>query len=225
MDVLQIDVLRRNLEWASQAVNDRVARGEITDEDGKKLLQESAQKLLHAVKIEKINPVEAWQYGDVFRTAKDWELARVAYKIAIRYASKSKNEDRRINDTLRLAEAEANLGQVEKAIELARQTFLSRPQEKAPILLSVLYEIVPGGRGKGHDAEFAKLLEDAVLEHEQVIVNPDTEAGKAFLAARNFHLMRAWDMIVKLYRDAGLHEEADKARARGSENMATHPRV
>lgn len=223
--VMQIDVLRRNLSWASQAVNERVAKGEITDEQGKELLAESAQRLLAGVKIDKINPVEAWEYGDVFRTAKDWKLAFAAYTVAVGQAEKSKNEDRRVNDTLRLAEAEANLGKLVEAVETARKTFNAKPQGKAPILLGVLYEIVPGGEGKGKDAELAKLLEEAISQHEAVVVNSESESGRAFLMARPHHLIKAWGKVVDLYRAAGLQQEAEAAAERGSKRLVTHERV
>jgi tetratricopeptide (TPR) repeat protein len=225
VSVLQIDVLKRNLQWISDAVNERVAKGEITDAQGRKLLAERAQKLLHSVKIDRLNPVEAFEYGEVFRAAKDWELAEQGYTIAVRWARKSKNEDRRINDTLRLAEAKAYRGKVDEAIALSRSTFDSKNEDKAPILLSVLYEIVPGGESKGKDAELAKLTEDAIGQEELVIVNATTNAGKAFLSARPFHLMKAWDKVASLYRNAGLPDEADKAWQRGSEHMAGHQRV
>lgn len=225
VDVIQIEVLRRNLNWASQAVNERVEQGEISDEEGKKLLADSARRLLAKVKIDKINPAEAWEYGDIFRTAKEWELAMRAFNVAVDFARKMKDEDRRVNDTLRLAEAMGRLDKVDEAIKTVRLTFDTIPTCKAPILLAVLYEVVPACEDKKKDTELAKLLEEAVFQHEQVVVDPNSEPGKAFMMAKMHHLRNAWEKVVRLYRDAGEEDQARQAFERGLQNLASHPRV
>ncbi len=223
--VLQIDVLQRNLRQASQAVNERVANGEITDEEGKKLLAESANKLLGSVDVGKINAVDAWKYGDLFKTAERWEQARQAYELAVATAAKAKNEDRRVNDSLRLALALAHLGKIDEAIEAARKTFVTPPSDKAPILMSVLYEVVPAAEGKGKDAELAALLEDAIQQHEKVIVNPDSDSGRSFLAAKRFHLEAAWEKVTSLLLSVGKRDEALEAAKRAKQFLANKQRL
>lgn len=210
---VRIEVIERNLRATSRAINERVARGEITDEKGREILAQTAEKLLRSVRLEKISPDSAWRYGDVYRAAGRWREARQAYEVALARAKQAKNEDRRVNDALRLAQACAQLGDVERAIELARSTFDARPVDKAPILMAVLYEIVEAGKGKGKDAELAKLLEDAVAQHQQVIVDPKTDAGRNFLAAKLHHLTRAFETAIALYESAGKRDEAEAARA------------
>lgn len=213
---VHIDVIERNLRYDSRAINERVAQGEISDSRGKKILADSAEKLLSTVKLEKISPQDAWRYGDVFRAANRWEQARSAYEMALEEAKRTKNEDRRVNDSLRLAQTEAHLSEIDTAIDLARSTFDVRPVDKAPIMMAVVYEIAPPCKGKGKDLELARLVEDAIGQHEQVIVDPVKDSGKAFLIAKKHHLEVAWALAIDLYRSAGksnLAEEAEKKLA------------
>jgi len=108
-----------------------------------------------------------------------------------------------VNDTLRLGEAKARLGDVPKGIELVSSTFSAKPGGKAPILMATLYEFVPAALGKGHDLEVAGLLEKAIEQHLQTYVDPASEAGQRFLEARPTHISRAWEVILRVYRGAG----------------------
>lgn len=211
---LQPEVLQRNLRWASDMVNDRVAREEITTEEGKKLLSRYAGELVEQVDFRQMSDAQAWKYADVFRTAERWELAEKALERAVAHASKVHNQDRLVNDTLRLAQAQANLGKYVEAMKTARSIFSVPDKDKAPILLSVLYEIAPAIRGHGHDAELASLIEDAIAEHMKVVVDAEKEEGQAFLAAKSHHLRKAWTAVLDLYRAAGQEEKADIARAK-----------
>jgi tetratricopeptide (TPR) repeat protein len=212
--LVQAEVLMRNLQWASRAVNERVSRGEISDEEGKKILAEEAGKLLDAVSIKRVRAKDAWRYAEVFRTAQRWERAEELFETASKHATDTKNEDRRVNDTLRLAEAQAQLGKTVEALATARSVFNAKPENKAPILLAVLYEIVPAAKGKGKDLELARLLEDAIAQHEQVIVDPESDGGKAFFIAKGHHIEKAYSDAVDLYEAAHEPDLAEAARKR-----------
>ncbi len=212
--ILQPEVLQRNLRWASEMVNDRVARQEIDDEEGRKLLAKYAEELVEKVDFKHMRETQAWQYAEIFRTAERWDLAEKALDMAVAHALKHNNDDRRVNDALRLAQAQAHLGKHELAIKTARSTFSAREQDKAPILLAVLYEIAPAARGHNLDAELARLVEDAIEQHTKVVVDAEDEAGRAFLAAKAHHLRNAWQMVIDLFRAAGKIDEAERARAK-----------
>lgn len=211
--ILQPEVLRRNLKTASDATMARVAKGEISEEEGLRLIQEYAAQTIGAVDLDHIPVDKAWEYAEIFLAAKNWQLARAALLVAIQHPA---SEDRRVNDRLRLATAEAQLGHVDKAIEMARSVFDTPDEQAAPILLAVLYEIVPPAKGHGEDEALARLLEDAVTQHLRVRVDRRSEPGQAFLMARPFHIAKAWSEIVALYESAGKPELAKTARERGN---------
>lgn len=195
-------VLRNNLRWASDAANLRVAKGEITQEQADKMVADYAAQLAKAVQPNEIDSPDAWKYGELFLAAKDWKMAETALKYAVAHA---KNEDRRVNDSLRLAQVEANLENVPEAIRLARSTFSTPPPDKPPILPAVLLAIVPAAEGKGHDKDLAALLLDAVKQHEQAVVDTNTTPGKMFLIARKRHLANAEAKAAQL---SGQHSSA-----------------
>ncbi len=223
--VVDAEVLMRNLRWASDVVNERVAKGEITDEKGKQILSKYADEMTASVDISKVIPQNAWQYGDVFRLARRWDVAEKLLREAVEHAEKTKNEDRRVNDTLRLAHVEASEGHIDEAFANVRKTFTVAPEGKAPILYAVLYEIVPASEGQGKDFELAKLLEEAIAQHEQVMVNPRSDAGVAFLAAKGHHLTRAWRKVIELYRSSGHDDLADKAIQKGSTQVSNQHKL
>lgn len=218
--VMDPEVLTRNLKSASAVVNERVAKKEITDEQGKQILSKYADELTASIDTSKIIPQAAWKYGEAFRLARKWDEARKLLEAAVEHAKKTKNEDRRVNDLLRLAHVEASSGNIDRAIELTRETFDAPPAAKAPILYGVLYEIVPASEGKKKDEELAKLIEEAIGQHNQVIVNPQSEAGVAFLSAKGYHESKAWQKVLQLYRAAGKEEMAKKALERATGQMS-----
>lgn len=217
--IMDAAVLMRNLKWSSTVINERVARGEITDAEGKEILAKYADEIAKKVDTKNIIPQNAWQYGDVFRVAKRWDLAKPLLEMAVQHAEKTKNEDRRVNDLLRLAQTEASLGNLDKAIEYTRKTFTAPPAAKAPILYGVLYEVVPAAEGKKKDVEIAKLLEDAIDQHNQVLVDPRSDAGISFLAAKGHHLSRAWQKVFDLLTAAGKPDLLKEARQRAVGQM------
>ena len=213
----QPEVLRRQLKGASDALLTREIGGEITDARYHELLSAYAEELLKDTDIEEMEPGKAWEYGEVFRTAGRWKETEALFRIA---AKVSPNEDRRVNDRLRLAEALAHLGRVPEAIAQVRETFSAPPGAKAPILYGVLLELVPAGRGKGKDVELARLLEDAIRQSELVEVDRSTAAGRAFYQALPFHQRDARELAARLYLSAG--RSADVERVLGGKSPTLH---
>ena len=208
--ILAPDVLKRNLAVDSDVLQERVRKREISDEKAKELMAKDAEEKLNQVDLKRIPPAKAWEYAEEFITAKRWDDAKNALEVAIKVA---KDEDRRVNDRLRLARVLAELGDVKSAIPMARSTFDTNNTSAAPILPATLLEIVPAAEGKGDDAGLAALLEDAIKCEQRTIVDPNTEPGKAFLLARPFHIRNAYRKEIELYESAKLPDKAKAAQA------------
>ncbi len=214
--VLAPDVLLRNMSALAADLDDRVAKRLVSPEERDRCLGAYLEDMMSGVDLGSLPVDSAWQYGDAFRLAHRWDQAYRLYKAAARAA---KDEDRRVNDRLRLAVAAANLGRVDEAIAEAKTTFGADPRAAAPILYAVLYELTPAAQGKGRDAELAQVLERAIGEHMRTVVDAKSEAGRAFLAARAHHVRRAWMAAVMLYQNAGKDAEARRTLER-AERMA-----
>lgn len=207
--VMTPDVLEANLKAASLFINDRVLRKEITDEEGQSRLSRYANSLTQNLDLNKVGQDgEVYKYGDVFRTARRWDLAAAAYTLSLQAPE---SQDRVIQDTLRLAQAEAHKGNTDRALELPRRVFDVPPNASAPILTAVLLEIAPATMGKGSDAKLAKLLVDAVDIQKKTIVNEKTVEGKNFIFARPFHMRNALSLAAQLYRSVGDQKAAKRA--------------
>jgi hypothetical protein len=217
--VMAPEVIRRQLKGTSDMLMARVAKGEITDAQFKELIAKRANELLADLPLDKIAPEKAWEYGDVLRTAQRWPQAKRALEIAVDHARKGGSEDRLINDTLRLAHAQAMLGEIPEAIATADKTMTASAGGSSPILPAVLLEIVPAARGKGHDPALAGLLEKAINKHVATVVDPQTEPGEAFLMARPHHVRNAWRTVVDLYAKSDKDEEARAAIQRSEEML------
>lgn len=198
--------MRKSLDALYAQLDERARMGEIRREDVPAVLKARANEMVSHLDLTAIPTEDAWQYGEVFKTAERWDLARAAFLVASKNA---KTEDRRVNDTLRLAFCEARLGSIDEAIRLVRSVFDTPESDKAPILPATLLEVVPAARGKGRDPELAKLLEEAIGQHLQVRVDPSTVAGKAYLLAKRHHIRHAWGEVVRLYIGAGEQAAAD----------------
>jgi tetratricopeptide (TPR) repeat protein len=212
------EVVNKQVRALNEGLFVRRARGEISEEQYLALLKRGAQEILDEAGIAAIDPSEAWQYAEVLRTAQLWPEAIEALKVAVQYAKTTKNEDRRVNDSLRLAQALAHTGKTEEAIATARTTFDVRPADAVPVMMGTLYEIVPAARGKGHDVELARLLEDAIAVHLRAEVDPNSEAGRAFLLARPKHVRKAWTTVIELYQAAGREDLAGQAAERATQS-------
>jgi len=215
---LSPDTLRRNLAAVTDSLTMRRASGELDNAKYRELVAKAAKELLESVDPATIKPAQAWQYGEVLKDAEQWKDAENVLKVAVAYARSAHDEDRRINDSLRLAVVQANLGHVPDAIATARSTFDAKPQDSVPILISVLLELTPVARAKGHDLELAKLLEGAIAIHMRTRVDPNSDAGKDFLFARPYHIKHAWSIVAELDHAAGREDLAAKARQRRADN-------
>lgn len=202
------EILRRNLKWAYEELDRRENAHQITEAEKRERLKEYARAILPSEAVTRIPPRDAWMYGDVYRTAERWEEAKAAYEIAVKAAD---NEDRRVNDHLRLAFVLGKLGDIDGAIRNTRETFTGERSGKAPILLATLYELVPATEGHGRDLDLARLLEDAIAQHELTIVDPNNVPGRMFLIAKPHHLKVGWKKVVDLYRSADRADLAQQA--------------
>jgi len=218
----QTRVLQDKLKIVSDAANRRVYNHELTRFQAKVMVNRYEADLCRNIDLSKVSPSDAWVYGQLFLDAQDWENARKILTVAVAHA---KDEDRRVNDTLRLAHAYAQLGDVKKAIELSKTTFTTDPQDKAPILPGVLFDVVPSGIGKGSDAELADLLQGAIRQHEMVVVDPHIDSAKLFLAAKPGLISRAWHRVIDLYEAGGRLDLADKALQAAQADVATRKQV
>ncbi|MCW5938385.1 MAG: hypothetical protein KF884_07460 [Fimbriimonadaceae bacterium] len=202
---LEGEILLRNIQDAASILDNRVTNGELTQEQRDVLLRKQIDKYLADVQWSEVPDHDAWRLGDALRISGDWSRALQMYERAVAVA---KSNDRFVNDSLRLARAQAKLGRAMDAIETARTTFRVPPQDKAPILMAVVYEIAPLARGLGHDSDLAKLVEEAVPQHMQTLVDPNTKPGEDFLRARPTHVRQAWILAAQLYGQAGLTDQA-----------------
>jgi tetratricopeptide (TPR) repeat protein len=193
--VLQPTVMRRNLKHASDAANERVGKGQMSASEAKEKVSESAEQILKNLKIDQIPDKDLWEYGEVLWTAKEWETAIPVLEKAVQVAT---TEDRRINDSLRLAKCYAAVNKVNKALEIARSTLNAKPEDSAPLMLALTKELAPVAKGKGKDKELAQLIEDAIPVYQKTEVDQTTEEGKNFLLARPFHISEAWKLIAEL---------------------------
>ncbi|MFM9873993.1 MAG: tetratricopeptide repeat protein [Fimbriimonadaceae bacterium] len=159
----------------------------------KEMIAKEVKSVTDHVDIGSVPDASAWRFGDLFRQSGDLESARLLYERAVKAA---RVEDRRVNDSLQLARVMAMQGDVIGAIKVAETTFSAPPTEKAPIMMSALYEIYPAGKGKGKDVELAKFLEKAIEQHMLVEVDPSSESGKAFLETLQIHVSKAWDIVL-----------------------------
>jgi hypothetical protein len=195
--------LQAKVREVDSVLNDRLVKGEIDLSKKKEILHDYIRRQLDGVEPAKVENEQAWRFADVYRQLEDWKTTHDLYSRAV---DSAKDEDRRVNDTLRLAEAKARLDSVTEGIESVRSTFDVAPEGKAPILMATLYEFAPAALGKGHDLEVARLVEDAMDQHLQTIVDPSSDAGRQFLQARMHHLRQAWELVLRIYRESGEDE-------------------
>jgi tetratricopeptide (TPR) repeat protein len=200
------DVLSRNLGDVVSDLDARRNNGELTESERAAHLQEYLDRVLEGASVEAVPTRWAWQYGDAFRLRGDWDAAGELYQRSLESAD---TEDRRVNDSLRLARVRAHQGKHEEALRLVRATFDAPDEDKGPILMAVAYEIVPEGRASGPKLEYARLLAEAVGQHQATVVAAATPSGRAFLEARPAHVRRAYMIAAELAMAAG-----DRAAAR-----------
>ncbi len=198
--MMKATVMRRNLKQASDAANARVGKGQMSQTEAKDKVSATAETLLNDLKPDNIPDSDLWEYGEVLWTAKEWERAIPVLEKALTVASESKDEDRRINDTLRLAQCYVGNGDIPKGIETVRKTFDVGPTGSAPILPSLVFEFVPMAQGKGFDPDLVKLLQDAIPIFAKTEVDESTQPGRDFIIARPAIIREAERHIARLKR-------------------------
>ncbi|MCH8977872.1 MAG: hypothetical protein IH945_01340 [Armatimonadetes bacterium] len=208
-------LLQQNVRRVDEVLTDRVMRGQISRAEKQELFHDYIREQVADLVRKDIPEDQVWRFADVYRQMEDWQTTHELYTIAV---STAKTEDRRVNDSLRLAEATAQLGDVMEGMALVRSTFDVKPEGKAPILMATLYEFAPVAQGRGHDRELAVLLEEAARQHLQTIVDSQSDAGRLFMQARRYHLRQAWFAIIRLYRSEQ-DDEAMRAAIGRSETM------
>jgi hypothetical protein len=199
-------------------MNMRKDRKEINDVQYRIVMTQIAKDYVSQAQDATITDENASTWGRVFATARDWDQAEVALKQAVKAKQAAAKTDFRalgdlVGDTLALSSAQAHEGKVHEAVETARSIFNVTPKAKAPILTSVLYDIVPAALRHGGGIELAQLLQDAIQQHQQVLVDPNTDAGRDFLLARPHHIQHAWEEAARIYQRAGQLAMAQDAMA------------
>lgn len=208
--------LLADLQNAYSMLSVRRMKGELSQGTMRRYMRKFASELVEEIDLTKIKATEAWEYAEVFRTAERWDLAEKAYRMSL---LRMKSQDRRINDSLHLAQSLAMQDRVPEAIATAKSVFDAAPNDSAPILPAVLLEIVPAAKGKGHDSDLADLLRQAIDIHLATVVDPTTDGGKAFLLAQPHHVQDAWEMIAQLYWRNNQVTKAKQAEVEGAKMM------
>src|SRR5579862_3020345 len=80
--MLTPEVLRHYISGASDNLLVRLRKHEITDAQFNDEMAKATRKLLDEVRIERIPPAKAWEYGEIFITARRWTDAKNALLIA-----------------------------------------------------------------------------------------------------------------------------------------------
>jgi tetratricopeptide (TPR) repeat protein len=212
-------LLHSEIQSTADDLNARVVSGQITDAQREALLAKRASELLKEGDPNHSPPQDDWIYADLYLTEDNFSAAIPLLKQGIDYAETVKDDDRRVNDSFRLARALAATGKIEPALDLAQKIIASKPSDPGPVLPSVLLQLTPLTEGKGHDDQLAKLLEESIHEHLLEKVDPTSEAGKAFLIARPFHIEHAWQKIIELLNKTGHPDQAAAAAVRENAMM------
>ena len=183
------------LKQATDALDVKVQKGQITDDQRMEKIREYSEELLKNVDQAQVPPNDLWQYAEILRISRRWPEAEEALLKAIKIPA---DEDRRIQDTLRLAQAEAHNGKYAQSIETAKKTFSAKDEDTAPILMAVLYEIAPVLKGHGVNTQLAELLSGAITCHSRTKVDLKTDEGRTFYSVRGYHIRKAEILIEQL---------------------------
>lgn len=203
-----LEVAENDLQDSYYFLQDRITKHEITNDQSKELLKVRAA---HYCDIIAGNPVLAtnnYRFAELLRTAERFDQAAKYYQLAIEH--EKANEGRTINAKLRLAICEMHLGKFQDALTQVQSTFSSSKPLKGTILLSVYLDIAPLYTGQDLKKEFAVLVHDAIGQHIDAEIDPDSMEGKRFLNARHHHLVKAWELAIQMIMDAGDTETAQK---------------
>jgi len=188
-------VAYKQLDSVETTLDYKVIQSEISDERRNEMIRQFSEELLKTIDPKAIPDSDQWMYATLLRVTDRWVDAEEALKIAVKVAD---SPDRKINDTLKLAQAQAKNGEVAEAIKTASVVLTVPDTDAAPILPSVLYEIVPAAENKGHDKDLAKLLTEAIACHMRVKVDRTSDSGRQFLIARRYHVNKAHQKVEQL---------------------------
>ena len=73
------EILLRNIGEMMQTLEERVGQGEINAKQREKIVEREVGKMLKNVDVAKVPPKQAWQFGDAFRLAGNWDTALKLY--------------------------------------------------------------------------------------------------------------------------------------------------
>lgn len=190
------EIANKRLDSAEETLKYKVeVSREITDEQRNDLIKELAKDMLTKIDPKAVSDRDQWMYAALLRVTDQWPEAEVALEKAVKAAP---NVDRKVNDSLKLAQAQAKNNKIAEAIATANSVLTVGDADAAPILPAVLYEIVPAAQGKSHDKELADLLAKAIECHKRVKFSPNSESGRAFMVARSHHIGLAETKIGEL---------------------------
>ena len=192
---VRAEIANKRLVSAEETLQYKVEHNEITDTRRNELISELADQMLKSVDPKAIPDTDQWMFASLLRVTGRWPDAEAALKVAVKVAP---NIDRKVNDTLKLAQAQAKNGEIADALVSAQSVMEVADEAAAPILPAVLYEIVPAAESKGHDKELADLLVKAIACHNRVKVDPKSDSGRDFLIARHHHITTAEAKIAVL---------------------------
>jgi hypothetical protein len=191
----RVAIANKRLESAEATLQYKVEHNEISDSRRNELISELAEEFLKTIDPKVVPDSDQWMYAALLRVTNRWSDAEKSLKLAVKVA---KSPDRQVNDNLKLAQAQAKNNEVSEAIATAHSITNAADGDAAPILPSVLLELIPTAQGKGHDRELADLLRQAVQCHMRVKVDMNSDAGKSFEIARHYHINKAEEKIVEL---------------------------
>lgn len=191
----RMEVAYSLLKQATDALDVKYQKGQITDEQRLEKIREYSEELLREVDQSQVPRRSLWQYAEILRISRRWAEAEETLMQAIKSPA---DEDRRIQDTLRLSQAQAHNGKYQLAIETAKKTFDAKDEDAAPILMGCLYEIAPVIKGHGVNPALAELLKGAIECHTRTKVDVNTQEGKIFDSVRRFHIRKAEILIEQL---------------------------
>lgn len=205
--IVSIEEVQIAVRGVADEVGIRVALGTVSKADGEAEQHRRVSEFARALNDDSITPQDAWRAGEIYMIAGDYQRAEKYLRLAVKNPT---NDDRRTNDLVRLGTVLAREGKVKEAIATAEQSFSAVPTNKGSILLGVTKELVPAALGKGYDAGLARLIEGAINQHLEADVPTNTPEGKAFHAAKAFHIREAYDQAIQIWQRLGRTRDATK---------------
>ncbi|MHB8637259.1 MAG: tetratricopeptide repeat protein [Fimbriimonadaceae bacterium] len=212
----QPQVIHDYIEQMSRdVIGPAVAANQITQPQGDQLMIQGAKDYLKTVHIKHTPPNVVWMLGKAYFDAHEWDRAAQLLEEAL---TADTSADRLVHDRVWLARCQAELGQVDDAIKTARSAFAAPPAWKWPILYAVYLEIVPAAeRIKSADRiQLAHLVEDAIKQHAAATGTLEDPRTRSYVVTRNYHIAKAWSLVVQLYNAANRPDLARAAAAKAT---------